>query len=122
MPVEPDAVVWSALLGGCVICCNVDVGEIVAQKLIELEPDNAGNYTLLANLYAHAGRWSDLARMRRMMKDRGMHKRPGYSWIEDKDQVHVFLACDMSHDRTCEIYDALDTLSVHMKKGFGISL
>ncbi|XP_030467167.2 pentatricopeptide repeat-containing protein At2g13600-like [Syzygium oleosum] len=122
MPVEPDAVVWSALLGGCVICCNVDVGEIAAQKLIELEPDNAGNYTLLANLYAHAGRWSDLARIRRMMKDRGMHKRPGYSWIEDRDHVHVFLACDMSHDRTYEIYDALDTLSVHMKKGFGICL
>ncbi|KAK9292574.1 hypothetical protein L1049_020548 [Liquidambar formosana] len=116
MPMEPDSVVWGALLGGCVIRGNVELGEIAAERLIELEPNNTGNYVLLANLYAYAGRWCDLARTRQTMKDRGMQKSPGCSWIEDKDEIHVFLACDKSHKRTEEIYATLDNLTLHMRK------
>ncbi|KAF2299326.1 hypothetical protein GH714_031554 [Hevea brasiliensis] len=68
MPMEPDSVLWGALLGGCVIHGNVELGQIAAERLIELEPNNTGNYVLLANLYAYARRWSDLARIRQMMR------------------------------------------------------
>lgn len=110
LPMEPDSVLWSALLGGCVVHGNVELGEIVAEKLIELEPNNTGNHVLLANLYSCARRWNDLARTRKLMKDRGMHKDPGCSWIEDRDEIHVFLASDKSHRRAKEIYDTLNTL------------
>lgn len=111
MPVEADPVMWSALLGGCFIHGEVALGEIAANNLIELEPNNTGNYVLLANLYASTGRWCDLAQTRQMMKDRGMQKSPGCSWIEDKDGVHVFLASDKTHKRTDEIYSTLDNLT-----------
>lgn len=115
IPIQPDSVTWGALLGGCVIAGNIELGEIAAKKLIELEPENTGNYILLANLYAHKGRWRDLARMRQMIKDKRMHKSPGCSWIEDKDHMHVFLACDKTHERSEEIYETLKNLAIHMK-------
>ncbi|XP_015886664.3 pentatricopeptide repeat-containing protein At2g13600 [Ziziphus jujuba] len=115
LPMEPDSVLWGALLGGCVVHGNVELGETVAKKLTELEPNNTGNYVLLANLYAYKRRWNDLARIRQLMKDKGMHKDPGCSWIEDRDEIHVFRACDKSHRRATEIYDTVNNLISHIK-------
>ena len=114
-PMEPDSVMWGALLGGCVVWGDVDLGEIAAERVIELEPYNTGNYVLLANLYAYAGKWHDLARTRQMIKDRGMQKSPGCSWIEDGDEIHVFLSCDRSHEKTEDIYTTLVNLNTHMR-------
>lgn len=117
MPMEPDSVLWAALLGGCVIHGDVELGEVAAEKLVELEPSNTGNYVMLANLYAQAGHWNDLARTRQLIKDRGMHKSPGCSWIEDRDEIHVFLASDKSHKKVTEIHATLNNLMMHMKAG-----
>ncbi|KAL2542289.1 Pentatricopeptide repeat-containing protein [Abeliophyllum distichum] len=115
IPGDPDSVIWGALLGGCIIHGNVNLGEIAAHKLIKLEPDNSGNYVMLANLYASTGRWHDLAKLRRLMKDRQLYKNPGCSWIEDKDEIHVFMACDRSHKREKQIYEILDNLTIQMR-------
>lgn len=114
MPMEPDSVIWGALLGGCVIHGNVSIGEIAATKLIDLEPNNTGNHVMLANLYASAGKWSDLARTRHLITERQMRKSPGCSWIEDKDEIHVFIANDRSHDNANEIYAILENLTFQM--------
>ncbi|KAL5738672.1 hypothetical protein ACOSP7_031433 [Xanthoceras sorbifolium] len=121
-PMVPDSVMWGTLLGGCVIHGNVELGQTAAEKLVEFEPENSGNYVLLANLYAYAGRWSDLARTRQTMKHRIMHKNPGCSRIEVRDGIHGFLASDRSHERTEEIYTTLDSLTLHIKTQFKISL
>ncbi|XP_052211070.1 pentatricopeptide repeat-containing protein At2g20540-like [Diospyros lotus] len=115
MPMEPDPVIWGALLGGCVCRGNVDLGRIAAERLIKLEPENTGNYVMLANLYAFAGRWVDVAKTRQLIKDRQMQKNPGCSWIEDRNGIHVFVACDTSHSRTEDIYTTLDHLIIHMR-------
>lgn len=118
IPVAPDSVMWGALLGGCVSHGNLELGQIAADKLIELEPNNTGNHVMLANLYAYAGRWSDLARTRQKMKDRRMHKSPGCSWIEDRDEIHKFRSSDRSHDRSEEIYAIIDSLTPNLKTQF----
>jgi hypothetical protein len=59
------------LLGACRIHAILSLGEYVAERLFELEPENAGYYVLLSNIYAAAGRWDDVAKVRTMMKDRG---------------------------------------------------
>ncbi|KAL0321576.1 UNVERIFIED_CONTAM: Pentatricopeptide repeat-containing protein, chloroplastic [Sesamum calycinum] len=115
MPMYADSVIWGALLGGCVIHGDVDLGEMAAQKLIELEPDNSGNYVMLANLYASTGKWHELRKIRQQMKEDELHKNPGFSWIEDKDETHVFMACDTSHKRAKEIYEILDNLTAQMR-------
>lgn len=111
MEVEPHAGVWGALLGACRIHCNVEVGEVAAEKLFEIEPENLGNYVLLSNIYARAQMWEDVAKVRRSMRARGMPKTAGCSWIEVDNRVHNFLIGDVSHPQCLDIYVILRHLS-----------
>eukprot|EP01018_Ginkgo_biloba_P030431 Gb_26340 [translate_table: standard] len=116
MPLQPSARVWGALLGACKIHCYIDLGEHVAAHLFELEPENAGNYLLLSNIYAEAGRWDDVAKVRRMIKGRGVKRKPGYSWIEVKNRVHAFSVGDTSHPQYENIYAMAESLFEQMKE------
>lgn len=71
-----------ALLGACVIHGNVEVGEVAAQHVFELEPENTGNYILLAKLYSAVGRWEDAENVRHMLNDIGLRKAPAHSLID----------------------------------------
>lgn len=82
MPMEPDLFVWGALLGACRNHGNIDLAEIAAKHLFQLEPQSAGNSLLLSNLYANAGSWGNAARLKKIMKRRKVRKFPGCSWIE----------------------------------------
>ncbi|CAD6336283.1 unnamed protein product [Miscanthus lutarioriparius] len=55
MPFQPTRPIWGSLLGACRVHTNVHVGEFVAQKLLDIEPENAGNYVILSNIYAASG-------------------------------------------------------------------
>ncbi|KAF6168079.1 hypothetical protein GIB67_011464 [Kingdonia uniflora] len=63
--------VLGALLYAFSLHGNVDVGEITAKKLFELEPDNAHNFELLMMIYGKAGRWADIEKAIRLMVARG---------------------------------------------------
>ncbi|XP_058112390.1 pentatricopeptide repeat-containing protein At5g39350 [Magnolia sinica] len=91
MPFEPNHAVWGALLGACVIHKDAALGEVAAKHLFELEPENTGNYVLLANLYASMERWEDVEAVRNMMSKRGLKKTPGYSSIEVRNTVQDVL-------------------------------
>lgn len=82
MPVEANYAVWGALLGSCVIHENVELGEIAASRLFKLEPENSGNYILMANIYTSAGRWKDAENLRLMMSEIGLRKNPAHSLID----------------------------------------
>ncbi|XP_054777547.1 pentatricopeptide repeat-containing protein At5g39350-like isoform X2 [Prosopis cineraria] len=82
MPETPNHSVWGSLLGACVIHENVELGEMAARCLFELEPENTGNYVLLAKLYAAVGRWSDAEKVRHMVNEEGLRKAPAHSLIE----------------------------------------
>ncbi|KAH9318561.1 hypothetical protein KI387_020330 [Taxus chinensis] len=94
MPIKPDATVWGSLLGACSVHKNVGLGKLAAERLLELEPDNATAYVVLSNIYAAAGMWEDHENTRRMITDEMDKKLPGHSWIEVNKQVHSFLADD----------------------------
>ncbi|XP_052176845.1 pentatricopeptide repeat-containing protein At4g25270, chloroplastic [Diospyros lotus] len=72
MEFEGGPTVWGALLYACCLHGNVDVGEVAAQRLFELEPDNEHNFKLLMKVYACAGRLEDVERVRMMMVERGL--------------------------------------------------
>jgi pentatricopeptide repeat protein len=82
MPFEPGALVWGTLLGACRVHGNMKLGEKVAERLLELEPQIPTAYVLLSNIYAEAGRWDDVEKVRTMMKENCVKKEPGHSWIE----------------------------------------
>eukprot|EP01018_Ginkgo_biloba_P036720 Gb_30661 [translate_table: standard] len=115
MPFKPDAMVWRTLLGACRNHGNMELGKHAAECLLELEPHEDAAYVLLSNIYAAHGMWDDRAKVRKLMRDKGLRKEPGCSWIEVKKMVHAFIVEDRSHPQTQEIYAKLDELMGQMK-------
>ncbi|KAI3408062.1 uncharacterized protein J3R85_020495 [Psidium guajava] len=115
MPIEADATVWRALLSACQVHSNTKLVKLVFEKIVELEPINEGNYVLLSNIYAAAGLWSDVRLIRAWLKEKGLRKPPGISWIVIRNQAHVFTARGQSHPQTDLIYAILSSLSCSIK-------
>lgn len=115
MPFEADDVIWRTLLSICKMQGNVEVAETAATSLLHLDPQDSSTYVLLSNIYADAGMWEDVSKMRRMMRHVGLKKEPGCSWIEVKSELHMFLIGDKAHPRCEEIYQKLEELIHEMK-------
>ncbi|KAK7405356.1 hypothetical protein VNO78_06605 [Psophocarpus tetragonolobus] len=116
IPFEADGSVWGALLGAARIHKNIELGQKAAEMLFDLEPEKSGTHILLANIYASAGMWENVAKVRKLMKDSKVKKEPGMSWIEIKDKVYTFIVGDRSHSRSDEIYAKLDQLGDLLSK------
>ncbi|XP_007011666.2 PREDICTED: putative pentatricopeptide repeat-containing protein At3g25970 [Theobroma cacao] len=110
MPFKPDAMVWKTLLGACRVCGDIELAAQVASHLLDLEPEEHCTYIILSNMYGHLRRWGEKASVTRLMRERGVKKVPGWSWIEIKNQVHAFNAEDQSHPHCKEIYQMLGGL------------
>lgn len=115
MPMEPDASSLGALLGACKIHGNIDLGEQIGRRVIELDSKNSGRYILLANLYASSGRWDDVANVRRLMNDRGVKKEAGWSMIEKDGAVSKFIAGGKLHPEATQIYAMVDEMIGRIK-------
>ncbi|XP_072954160.1 putative pentatricopeptide repeat-containing protein At3g25970 [Typha angustifolia] len=107
MPFEPDAMVWMTLLGACRIHGNMELASHVAKHLLVAEPGHHSTYVLLSNMYSGFGMWNDRATLQRVMRNRGLSKVPGWSWIEVRNKVHSFNAEDRSHPQAEDIYELL---------------
>ncbi|OMP03610.1 hypothetical protein COLO4_10306 [Corchorus olitorius] len=116
MPIEPSAKVWGALLNGASVSGDVELGKFICDRLFEIEPENTGNYIIMANLYAQAGRWKEADMIRDKMRNVGLKKIPGASWIETSGGLQSFIAKDKSSERTEEIYVLLEGLLGLMKE------
>ncbi|CAN6476825.1 unnamed protein product [Victoria cruziana] len=115
MPVKADAVVWGALLGACRNRKDDEMGERIMERLLELEPENSGNYVMLSSMYMNAKRWEDAGKIRGMMREQGVIKRPGCSWVDVDDLIHEFRSGDLSHVRWQDIHELLQVLTEEMK-------
>ncbi|XAR57519.1 hypothetical protein NMG60_11025687 [Bertholletia excelsa] len=115
MPYKPSPAIWATLLGACCIHGNKDIGELAAEKLLEMRPVKSGYYVLIANMYAAAGCWNNLARVRTFMRDLGVRKTPGCAWLDLGDKFSPFLVEDSSNHQSHEIYPLLDGLTEQMK-------
>ncbi|KAF5445785.1 hypothetical protein F2P56_034809 [Juglans regia] len=114
MPFHPDAIGWATLLSSCRFYGNIEIGKWAAETLMELEPQNPASYILLANIYAALGKWKDVAQLRRGMREKGVRKKPGCSWIKYKNRVHIFSADDQSSPFLDQIYSELEKLNCKM--------
>ncbi|KAJ4967409.1 hypothetical protein NE237_019258 [Protea cynaroides] len=74
--------VWGALLSACNEYGNVELGKLAAQRALELDPENVGIYILLSNMYARFGMWDEIETLRELMKEKGLKKDVGCSWVE----------------------------------------
>ncbi|XP_020527106.1 pentatricopeptide repeat-containing protein At4g31070, mitochondrial isoform X1 [Amborella trichopoda] len=81
MKVKPSPSVWSSLVFACRTHGRVEMAEKLLDQLIESEPENPANYAMLSNVYVDGGKWDGAERLRRMMRERGLKKYPGFSWV-----------------------------------------
>ncbi|KAL6579371.1 hypothetical protein OROMI_009587 [Orobanche minor] len=116
MPMEPSGGVWGALLGACMVHKDFEVGEIVGNYLIKLEPYHSGRYALLANLYSDCRDWAAAAGVRKKMNEARVEKTRGYSWIESNGVVCEFVASEKSRLASENVYGILDDLTAQMKE------
>ncbi|KAF3625167.1 hypothetical protein T459_29373 [Capsicum annuum] len=115
LPFEADLAAWGALLAGCRAHSNVELGKLAGEKVMELGGDSSGPYIMLSNIYAEAGMWGEVTRVRGLMKEHGIRKQPAYSWTEIENKVHYFLGGDISHPNIQEIRTALKQMNLQMK-------
>ncbi|PKU87640.1 Pentatricopeptide repeat-containing protein [Dendrobium catenatum] len=115
MEVQPNVIVWGALLGGCRTYGDIERGEVVVRRILELDSEHSGSYVYLATVYASMGRLEEAAKCRLKMRKQKVTKTPGCSWIEVDYSVHEFFMGDRSHPQTNEIYAMIAELRKKMR-------
>ncbi|OMO98775.1 hypothetical protein COLO4_13705 [Corchorus olitorius] len=106
-----DSSLWAVLLGACTTCTSSSTAERIARKMIELAPDYHMSYVLLANVYRAVGRWSDALKVRKLMKDRGVKKITGKSWVETNSDMGSHLdVADMDMSGRNDFLDTRDPI------------
>ncbi|GLT83898.1 hypothetical protein SLE2022_021620 [Rubroshorea leprosula] len=107
MPMEPDVVIWRALLSASRTYRKPEMGEVAIANISRLK---GGDYVLLSNTYCSLKKWENAEIVRDMMKKKGVHKNRGKSWLELAGIVHQFKAGDRSHPEAVAIYKMLEGL------------
>ncbi|CAA0812697.1 Pentatricopeptide repeat-containing protein -mitochondrial [Striga hermonthica] len=69
-----NAVVWRTLLGACSFHGDVERGERVTRRIVEMEREYGGDYVLMSNIFCGAGRFEDSERVRRLMDEQNALK------------------------------------------------
>ncbi|KAH7652570.1 TPR-like protein [Dioscorea alata] len=115
MPIKPNAIIWRTLLGACSIHGNLGLAEQAKTRLAELDPNDSGDYVLLSNIYAVAGKWKDVANVRRSMSDRRLIKNPGWSSIEVDKIIYTFVASDISSGVKQEAHNKLSEIMLRLR-------
>ncbi|KAM2554377.1 hypothetical protein TB2_018503 [Malus domestica] len=115
----PDLVLWNTMISG--YSQNDEYSEDALHcsrqmQCVGLEPLNAAPYVVLSNIFAKAGKWEEVATIRKHMRDRGVKKKPGCGWIEVNTRVHVFVAEEIYHPMIKEIHEYLEEMSRKKKR------
>ncbi|KAI4328016.1 hypothetical protein L6164_020413 [Bauhinia variegata] len=115
MPMKPNDVVWRSLLSACKVHLDLELGEIAANQLFQLNSNNPSDYLVLSNMYARARRWEDVAKIRREMAEKGLMQTPGFSLVEVKREVHKFVSQDKSQSNCDSIYEMIHQMEWQLK-------
>lgn len=110
-----DVVAWRTLLNACHVHRNYGLGRRIAEFVLQMNPHDVGTYTLISNMYAKARRWDGVVTIRKLMRERNIKKEPGVSWLEIKNDIHVFLSEGSNHPECIQIYEKVQQLLAMIK-------
>ncbi|KAG6434763.1 hypothetical protein SASPL_106405 [Salvia splendens] len=88
------------------------------QDAVELEPTNAGNYALLAEIYAEAKMWDEVKRVKKVLEEKGLQKVPGCCWIEAKKRVYSIRCVDEVNPQIELVHALVVKVSEEMEQGY----
>lgn len=118
MPIKPDTVLWRTLVWGCKVHKDTDRAERLMKHLglQEMDVDDSGSFILASNVYASEGKWCNKAKVRELMKQKGLVKPPGFSRIEVEGVIHEFILGDYNHSEAEKIYVKLNEMVDKLRK------
>lgn len=99
------AAAWSALLSACRSHGNCEVGRDAACRVLELEPDNSAGYLMSMSMPG-----GEQARMRWLMRERGVKVTSGHSVVQIGQEAHRFMSWDGCHLHRAQVYSMLGLL------------
>ncbi|KAF5739597.1 putative pentatricopeptide repeat-containing protein [Tripterygium wilfordii] len=73
-------------------------------------------YTLMSNIYVVDGKWGKMAKLRTLIKEKGLRKINGRSMVEVEAKIHSFVAYERLHPKCEHIYELLSALEVEMRE------
>lgn len=85
MPVEITESIAGAFFNGCKVHGRRDLAKVMAEDILRMELKRPGGFVTLSNIYAVYGDWEEVQTIRKVMKEKKVHKRPGFSWLEKRD-------------------------------------
>lgn len=115
MSFEPNEIIWSMLIAGCRSHGNSELGFYAAEQLLKLRPKDTETYVSLLNMYLSEGRWKDVSKVRKLMKEEKLGKLKDWSWISIKEKVYSFKPNDKSHSQSAEMYNLLENVLDEVK-------
>ncbi|CAL9014419.1 unnamed protein product, partial [Prunus brigantina] len=115
MPVKWDIVAWRSLLNACHVHKSYGLGKRVAEVVVQMDPNDVGTYTLLSNMYAKAKRWDGVVQIRKLMREKNIKKEPGVSWVEIRNNTHIFVSDDNIHPESSQIHEKVGELLAKIK-------
>ncbi|KAD4585790.1 hypothetical protein E3N88_23391 [Mikania micrantha] len=74
MPIEPDSVIWSAMLGACRKHGETKLAKLASKKLQELDPNNSLGYVQMSNIMCSNGTFNKAVDLRTQMNWLGVKK------------------------------------------------
>lgn len=113
--VTVGAAAWGSLLSACRSRGHCELGERALSRVVELEQSEASGYLLASNMYAMGGEKGASARMRMMVKEKGLRVAPGFSSVSVDRRLHKFVAGDDSHPRSEDIRSTVGHLHLCMR-------
>lgn len=114
--IRHDAGLLSTLFSACRLHRDFDLGVEIAESLIDKDPDDPSTYIVLSNIYASVQKWDEVRKVRSKMRELGLKKNPGCSWIEIDQKIQPFFVEDNSHWQVELINECLANLTSHMEK------
>jgi pentatricopeptide repeat protein len=100
----PHIMAWATLLGACRLRHDKSRAKRVANKIQELDPQEASRFVLMANIYAKLGHWQEHSTLLQSMQQQNVKKIPAMSWIGVNGQMHTFHAHERDHPAVNRIH------------------
>ncbi|WOH08779.1 hypothetical protein DCAR_0728227 [Daucus carota subsp. sativus] len=85
MPLAVTESIIGAFFNGCKLHNRRDLAKKIVNVLSEMETRRPGGFVTLSNICGAEEEWEEVEYVRKLMKEKGIHKRPGISLFETRD-------------------------------------
>ncbi|XP_021771991.1 pentatricopeptide repeat-containing protein At5g15300-like [Chenopodium quinoa] len=82
MPMEATESIVGAFFNGCSVHGRKDLAEKMADDLLKVASKKPGALVTLSNIHAAGEEWQEVQNVRKLMKGKGVYKKPGFSLVD----------------------------------------